>query len=328
MPLVRIDLREGRAPDDVAKIGQAVHDALVEAIDVPVLDRFQVITSHPPHGLVFDPRYLGIPRTDGVVFVQITISAGRTLERKRALHAAIARNLHERVGTRPEDVFVNLLEVAKENWSFGNGEAQYARVRKPPTPRASSRTSLTRARRKLEETRRDAEAGPALAEPISSGATGAFLASPSPEVLVSTFRHTREIPASPEAVFEAIRDPGRLARWWGPDGFSNTFQAFEFRPGGRWLFTMHGPDGTDYPNQSELLEIVPGSRVRIRHVNLPHFELSISLEPSATGTLVSWVGVFENREFAEKMRTFLESANEQNLDRLTQEVGSVAPGGA
>ena len=84
---------------------------------------------------------------------------------------------------------------------------------------------------------------------------------------------------------------------------------------------MHGADRTHYPNQSEFLEIVPNSLIRIRHINAPQCELSISLESSAAGTLVSWVGVFENREFAENARQFLESANEQNLDRLTREVG-------
>lgn len=137
---------------------------------------------------------------------------------------------------------------------------------------------------------------------------------------MSVFRHSREIPALPDSVFAAIEDPERLARWWGPDGFTNTFHTFEFRPGGRWIFTMHGPDGKDYPNQSEFLEIVAGSTVRLRHLNLPLFELSISLEASAAGTLVTWVGVFENRDFAEKMRPFLEGANEQNLDRLQREV--------
>jgi uncharacterized protein YndB with AHSA1/START domain len=123
-------------------------------------------------------------------------------------------------------------------------------------------------------------------------------------------------------VFAALQDPVRLARWWGPDGFTNTFHTFEFRPGGSWLFTMHGPDGIDYPNQAEFLEIAPHTGVRIKHLNLPHFELSISLEPSATGTLVSWVGVFENHAFAESMRPFLEAANEQNLDRLALEVSA------
>jgi uncharacterized protein YndB with AHSA1/START domain len=142
---------------------------------------------------------------------------------------------------------------------------------------------------------------------------------------MSTFRHTREIPAAPESVFAAIQDPARLARWWGPDGFTNTFQTFEFRPGGSWEFIMHGPDGTDYPNQSEFLEIVPNSLLRIKHVNLPHFELSISLQPSAAGTLLTWVGVFENHEFAENMRAFLETANEQNVNRLVREIGADTP---
>ena len=139
---------------------------------------------------------------------------------------------------------------------------------------------------------------------------------------MSTFRHSRGIPASPEAVFEAFSDPLRLARWWGPDGFSNSFDTFEFHPGGHWEFTMHGPDGTNYPNQSEFLEIVPHSMIRIKHVNLPRFELCISLEASTTGTQVNWVGVFENHEFAENMRQFLETANEQNLNRLALEVGT------
>lgn len=142
---------------------------------------------------------------------------------------------------------------------------------------------------------------------------------------MSVFRHSREIPAIPEYVFSAIQDPERLARWWGPEGFTNTFHTFEFREGGSWLFTMHGPDGTDYPNQSEFMEIVPHSLIRIKHVNLPRYELSISLEPSATGTLVFWIGAFENQAFAENMRQFLEAANEQNLDRLVMEVGAGKP---
>jgi uncharacterized protein YndB with AHSA1/START domain len=142
---------------------------------------------------------------------------------------------------------------------------------------------------------------------------------------VSTFRHSRELHASPEAVFAAFRDPVRLARWWGPDGFSNTFETCDFRPGGQWVFTMHGPDGASYSNHSEFLEVVPPSLVRLKHVSLPRYELSISLEPSAAGTRVSWVGVFENQGFAEKMRGFLETANEQNLDRLAHEVSAGAP---
>jgi len=126
MPLVRIDALQGRTDAEMAAIGDGVHRALVEAIGVPKDDRFQVIARHRREELVFDPSYLGIARTAGVVFVQATISAGRTPEQKKALYAAIVRNLASSPGVRPEDVVINLVEVAKENWSFGNGIAQYA----------------------------------------------------------------------------------------------------------------------------------------------------------------------------------------------------------
>jgi len=126
MPLVRIDVLEVRSPQELAEIGDGVHRALVEAIGIPPQDRFQVLNRHAENGLVFDRHYLGVSRTNGIVFVQITMSTGRTLEQKKSLFAAIARNLTERPGVRPEDVFVNLVEVVKENWSFGNGIAQYA----------------------------------------------------------------------------------------------------------------------------------------------------------------------------------------------------------
>jgi phenylpyruvate tautomerase PptA (4-oxalocrotonate tautomerase family) len=125
MPLVRIDVLEGRTDAQLAALGDGVHRALVEAIGIPPDDRFQVISTHPEGGFVYDPAYLGIVRTPAVVFVQIAMSTGRTLEQKKALHAAIARNLAA-TGVRPEDVFINLVEVARENWSFGNGIAQYA----------------------------------------------------------------------------------------------------------------------------------------------------------------------------------------------------------
>lgn len=126
MPFVRIDVLPGRSQDQLTAIGDGVHRALVEAIGIPAADRFQVIATHAPGGLVFDPGYLGIERTPGIVFVQITLSVGRTLEQKRALYAAIVRNLSASAGVRTEDVLINLVEVVKENWSFGNGIAQYA----------------------------------------------------------------------------------------------------------------------------------------------------------------------------------------------------------
>ncbi|WP_337245390.1 tautomerase family protein [Luteimonas sp. gir] len=125
MPLVRIDLRKGKDVGYRERVGQAVQDALA-GVGVPSDDRFQVIQEHDEAGLVFDPGYLGIARTDDFIAIQITWSEGRSLEQKRALYRAIADGLHAQVGLRPEDVFINLVEVKKENWSFGNGEAQYA----------------------------------------------------------------------------------------------------------------------------------------------------------------------------------------------------------
>ena len=126
MPLVRIDLRSGHSPVVRQAVGDAVHRAMVETIGVPEEDRFQVITEHSAEGLVYDPGYLGIRRSDGIVFVQITLNAGRTVEQKRALYARIAALVSQRAEIRPADVLVSLVEVTRENWSFGEGLAPYA----------------------------------------------------------------------------------------------------------------------------------------------------------------------------------------------------------
>ncbi|MET0935909.1 MAG: tautomerase family protein [Luteibacter sp.] len=125
MPLVRIDLRSGKDAAYRDALGVAVYEAL-SAIGAPENDRFQVIAEHDAHGLVFDRTYLGIERTDDFVLVQITFNEGRTLEQKKALYEGIVERMKTSVGMRPEDVFVNLVETRKENWSFGNGIAQYA----------------------------------------------------------------------------------------------------------------------------------------------------------------------------------------------------------
>jgi phenylpyruvate tautomerase PptA (4-oxalocrotonate tautomerase family) len=125
MPLVRLSIHKGRTAEFRRKLGDAIHRALVETIDVPALDRFQVLTEHEPGDLVYDPDYLGIARTNDIVIVQITLSAGRTLAQKRKLFRRIADNLAA-LGVRREDAWINLVEVAKENWSFGLGEASYA----------------------------------------------------------------------------------------------------------------------------------------------------------------------------------------------------------
>jgi phenylpyruvate tautomerase PptA (4-oxalocrotonate tautomerase family) len=126
MPLARIDLVQGKSPEYRRMIGDVVYEAVVSELKAPEGDRFQVITEHPAGDLIADPRYLGINRTADVVFIQVTMNVGRTLEQKKAFYKKIADGLHERLELRREDVLINLVEVAKENWSFGNGIAQYA----------------------------------------------------------------------------------------------------------------------------------------------------------------------------------------------------------
>jgi len=126
MPLVRIALREGTSPEFRQAVGSSIHRAMVDTIKIPEQDKFQIVTEHDESGLIYDPSYLGISRTVGVILIQITLNAGRTVEARKALFARIAELLRESPGVRPEDVFVSLVEVAKENWSFGNGIAQYA----------------------------------------------------------------------------------------------------------------------------------------------------------------------------------------------------------
>jgi 4-oxalocrotonate tautomerase len=126
MPLVRISVQEGQHKSQHAQIGDAVHRAMVETINVPPLDRFQLITEHVQADFVFDASYLNISRTNALVIIQITLNTGRTTEMKKTLYKRIADLLHQELQIRKEDVMINLVEVPKENWSFGNGEAQYA----------------------------------------------------------------------------------------------------------------------------------------------------------------------------------------------------------
>ena len=126
MPFVRIDLPRGRSPEQRRAIGDAVYEAMRATINVPENDQFQVITEHDPENLILNPVYLGIQRSKEALAIQVTLNVGRTTEQKKAFFKAIADTLHARVGLRREDIFVNLVEVTKENWSFGNGIAQYA----------------------------------------------------------------------------------------------------------------------------------------------------------------------------------------------------------
>jgi 4-oxalocrotonate tautomerase len=126
MPLARIDLVQGKSADYRKTIGEVVYDAMVETLKAPEGDRFQVITEHAADSFIADPNYLGIQRSKDCVSVQLTLNEGRTVDQKRAFYKAVALGLHQRLGMRLEDVLINLVEVRKENWSFGNGVAQYA----------------------------------------------------------------------------------------------------------------------------------------------------------------------------------------------------------
>ena len=125
MPLVRIDLRKGKDAAYRQEIARIIHEALV-SVGVPKNDRFQVVGEREAEDFLFDSDYLGIHRTEDLVIVQITWNEGRSTQQKQALYKAIADGLHSAVGLRREDALINLVEVKKENWSFGNGEAQYA----------------------------------------------------------------------------------------------------------------------------------------------------------------------------------------------------------
>ena len=125
VPFVRISLREGTTPEYRKAIAAGVQQAIMEAIAVPAADRFQIITEHKPDDMIYDPSYLGINRSDKVVFVQITMSTGRKPRQKRVLFKRMSELLAKSPAVRPEDLLVNLVEVSWENWSFGNGEAQY-----------------------------------------------------------------------------------------------------------------------------------------------------------------------------------------------------------
>ena len=126
MPLVRISLRRGKSPAHLAALRKGIYQAMREVFNVPENDRFILVSQHDADEFDYDPNYLGIARSDDLVIVQITCNSGRTVDQKQALYRGIAEKLSADPGLRPEDVFINLVEVAKENWSFGNGVAQYA----------------------------------------------------------------------------------------------------------------------------------------------------------------------------------------------------------
>lgn len=139
---------------------------------------------------------------------------------------------------------------------------------------------------------------------------------------MTPFIHSRRIPTTMEQVFAAFSDPTRLARWWGPEGFTNTFDVCEFRTGGRWAFVMHAPNGRSFPNESIFAEILAPQRVVVEHASEPKYRLTIILASTPTGaaTMVTWSQVFEKPATAKALEHIVVPANEQNLDRLAAEV--------
>jgi len=132
----------------------------------------------------------------------------------------------------------------------------------------------------------------------------------------AVIRTERVLAAHPREVFAAFEEPERLARWWGPKGFTNTFERFEFEAGGRWVFVMHGPNGANYPNESIFREIQPDTRIVIEHVVKPWYLLTVTLTAQGDQTYLIWDQAFESPEMAARIRPLSETANEQVLDRL------------
>jgi 4-oxalocrotonate tautomerase len=126
MPFVRIDLKRGKSAEYRKTLGEIVYKAMIDLINVPRHDKFQVITEHDRDDLNFAESYLGNRYTDDIVFIQITLNAGRSVELKKAFYKRIVDDFQSQLGGRPDDVVIHLVEVAKENWSFGHGIAQYA----------------------------------------------------------------------------------------------------------------------------------------------------------------------------------------------------------
>jgi 4-oxalocrotonate tautomerase len=127
MPLVRINLSKDASPEVVRAVSESVYDAMINVANVPANDKFQVISRHASDELVYPAEgYLGVSYSPGIIFIQVTWNAGRTVDVKKAFYRAVADSIHTRTGVRKEDVWISLVDVAREDWSFGNGEMQYA----------------------------------------------------------------------------------------------------------------------------------------------------------------------------------------------------------
>ncbi len=131
------------------------------------------------------------------------------------------------------------------------------------------------------------------------------------------FTTTRLIAAPQERVFRAFSNPALLAQWWGPNGFTNTFHEFDLQPGGAWRVVMHGPDGTDYINESVFVDVLAPERIVFRHERTMHrFQMTMNFDREGNKTRLTWRMLFDSAEEADRVRGFVPAANEQNFDRL------------
>lgn len=139
-----------------------------------------------------------------------------------------------------------------------------------------------------------------------------------------TVLNTRALPYLPQLVYSAWADPEVLKKWWGPAGFTNTFHTFEFKPGGKWIMTMHGPDGVNYLNESVFLDIQPNQRLIIHHLSQHEFYVVATFEPAGEQkTVFTFTQVFPSAEDLKKIKTFLLEKNEENIDRLEAELATL-----
>lgn len=139
-----------------------------------------------------------------------------------------------------------------------------------------------------------------------------------------TLSTSQTLPYTPSEIYDAFASAELLAAWWGPDGFTNTFEIFEFKKGGRWKFVMHGPDGKHYANESTFKELVKDAKVVIHHACQPFFTLTVELTPVSDGTHLNWQQVFDDAQTAQAVKQIVGSANEQNIDRLMQVLSKIA----
>lgn len=135
--------------------------------------------------------------------------------------------------------------------------------------------------------------------------------------------NARLFDASPTQLFEAFSDPAQLAKWWGPEGFTNTIHEFGFRPGGAWRITMHGPNGADFENESQIVEFEKPKRIVFEHLRPFHwYRMTMTIRPVGERSELKWLMNLEASPDSEKLRAFIEQANEQNFDRLAAHLAS------